>query len=300
MDTETLQLFVEITRHGSFSAVARRRGVDVSSVSRALAALEADLGTLLMQRTTRSMVLTEAGEAFLSRVSNILDELEAARELVSARSDGPSGTLRLTASVAFGQMVLIPLVPALRAEFPRLGLDLVLSDANVDLVADKIDLAIRLGSDYGAGVIGSKLMATRFRVVASPAYIAKAGMPGQPAELANRSCLLFALPEYRARWLFRHKGKTQTVPVHGELIASNALALRDLALAGLGPSLLADWLIGRDLANGALIDLFPDHDVTATTFDTAAWILYPSRKYLPRKVRVGIDFLRGALGKGAL
>ncbi len=293
---DTLQLFVEIARHGSFSAVARRRGVDVSKVSRALAALEADLGTLLMQRTTRSMVLTEAGEAFLSRVTNILEEFAAARELVRARSDGPSGTLRLTASVAFGQRVIIPLVPAFRAEFPRLSLDLVLSDANVDLIADKIDLAIRLGSGYGAGVIGSRLMATRFRVVASPAYLAKAGMPAEPAELGNRSCLLFALPEYRARWLFRHKGKTQNVPVHGELLASNALALRDLALAGLGPSLLAQWLVGEDIASGALIDLFPEHDVTATSFDTAAWLLYPSRKYLPRKVRAGIDFLRASLG----
>lgn len=296
MDIDSLQLFVEVARQGSFSAVARLRGVEVSSVSRALAALEAELGTLLFQRTTRSLVLTGAGEEFLGRIIPLLDEFDAARDGINRRSGPPSGTLRLTASVAFGQRVLVPLVPAFRAAFPQITLELILQDANIDLIAERVDLAIRLGSGYGAGVIGSKLMSTRFRVVASPAYLAEAGTPGAPADLAMRSCLLFALPEFRTRWLFRQNGRVTKVPVHGALVASNALALRDFALAGLGPGLLADWLIGADLASGALIDLFPDHDVTATTFDTAAFILYPSRKYLPAKVRAAIDFLREKLG----
>ncbi len=295
MDIDSLQLFVEVARQGSFSAVARLRGVEVSSVSRAFAALEAELGALLMQRTTRSLVLTEAGEAFLGRIIPLLDAFEAARDGINPHSGSPSGTLRLTASVAFGQRVLVPLVPAFRAAFPKLNLELILQDSNVDLIADRIDLAIRLGSGYGAGVIGSKLMPTRFRVVASPGYIATTGMPKEPADLAVRSCLLFALPDFRTRWLFRYQGKIGKIPVHGALVASNALALRDFALSGLGPALLADWLIGEDLAGGALVDLFPRHDVTATTFDTAAWLLYPSRKYLPAKVRATIDFLRAAL-----
>lgn len=295
VDIETLQLFVDVVRHGSFSAVARARDVEVSSVSRGLATLEAELGVRLIQRTTRLMTVTEAGEAFFERVIPLLDAFEAAREAVSNRPDNPSGTLKLTTSVAFGQRVLVPLVPAFRAAFPNIKLELLLSDTNVDLIAERVDLAIRLGSSYGAGVIGSKLMPTRFRVVASPDYIAREGVPAVPGDLANRSCLFFALPEFRTRWLFRQGGKILKVPVHGELVASNALALRDFAIAGLGPTLLGDWLIGPDLAEGTLVDLFPDHDVTATTFDTAAWILYPSRRHLPAKVRIAIDFLRTAM-----
>lgn len=298
MDIEALQLFVDVVRQGSFSAVARARDVEVSSVSRGVATIEAEFGVRLIQRTTRHMTVTEAGEALFERVVPLLEAFEATREAVSNRPDNPHGTLRLTASVAFGQRVLVPLIPAFRATFPNVKLELLLSDANIDLIAERVDLAVRLGSSYGAGVIGSKLMTTRFRVVASPTYVVREGRPLVPGELAARSCLFFSLPEFRARWLFRQGSKISKVPVHGDVVASNALALREFAIAGLGPTLLADWLIGPDLAEGTLVDLFPEYDVTATTFDTAAWLLYPSRKFLPSKVRVAIDFLRAAVGSG--
>ncbi|MBV8428653.1 MAG: substrate binding domain-containing protein, partial [Hyphomicrobiales bacterium] len=205
------------------------------------------------------------------------------------------GTLRLTASVAFGQIGLVRLLPAFHAAFPRLRLELLLTDANLDLVQDRVDLAIRLAPSYRADVIGVKLFATRYRVVASPAYIEREGAPKAPTDLSTRSCVLFALPEFQSRWLFRRNKKTVDVPVDGTFVISNALALRQAALDGLGPALLADWLIGEDIAAGRLIDLFPAHEVAATSFETAAWLLYPSREYVPRKIRVTIDFLRQQL-----
>src|SRR6478609_6072848 len=297
MDTAALRVFLDVVRRGGFAAVARSSNVDPSSISRAIATLESELGALLFQRTTRKLTLTEAGESFLARVGPVVDELERAREELASIGSEPSGTLRVTASVAFGQMCLVPLLPAFRRAFPRLKLELLMTDTNLDLIVDRIDLAIRLAPSYRGDVIGSKLFATRYRIAASPAYLAREGMPKAPRELSDRSCLLFPLPDFRDRWLFRRGTAMEEVPVQGNLVLSTALALRSAALDGLGPVLLADWHLREDFARGRLVDVFPHHEVTATTFDTAAWLLYPSRNYLPNKVRATVEFLRKHLGK---
>ncbi|HYQ43983.1 MAG TPA: LysR family transcriptional regulator [Polyangiaceae bacterium] len=298
METALLRVFLDVVKRGGFAAVARDSNVDPSSISRAISTLESELAVRLFQRTTRKLTLTEAGASFLARVGPIVEELERAREEVACIGSEPSGVLRMTASVAFGQICLVPLLPAFRRAFPRLTLELLMTDTNLDLIEDRIDLAIRLAPSYRGDVVGSKLFATRYRIVASPAYLAREGVPKTPRELSAHSCLLFPLPDFRERWLFRRGTVLEEVRVHGNLILSTALALRSAALDGLGPVLLADWHIQDDLERGSLVDLFPHHEVTATTFNTAAWLLYPSRDYLPHKVRVTIEFLRKHLSKG--
>ena len=166
------------------------------------------------------------------------------------------------------------MLPEFQAAYPQVGLELVLTDENLDLVADRIDLAIRLAPSVHADVIAVKLMDTRYHVCATSGYLARSPETAEPAGLAAHRCLLFALPEYRSRWQFRdHLGAVEAVPVQGDVVVSNALALYSAARLGLGPTLLPDWLIGGDLASGALIDLFPSHRVTATDFATAAWLL---------------------------
>lgn len=297
MDLQSLHILAAVARRGSFAAVARDLATDPSTVSRAIAALEAALGVRLFHRTTRRMVPTEAGEIYLSRVLPLLEALASAEDEVQTTRTDPSGPFRLTCSVAFGQTLVMPLLPDLRARFPRVQFELLFDDAPRDLIADRIDLAIRLAPSYRADVIGVKLRDTHYRVVASPTYIAQYGCPGTPAALAAHHCLLFALPEFRSRWLFRARGQAsiQDVPVAGHLVASNALALHRAARDGLGVALLADWLIAADLAEGQLVDLFPAYDVAATRFETAAWLLYPSRSYLPRKTRAMIDFFKTRL-----
>ena len=295
MDVNDLSLFLDVARKGSFAAVARDRAIDPSSVSRAIAALEASLGTRLFQRSSRVMVLTEAGELYKARLPAVVEELARMRDEASSIRSDPVGLLRMTASVAFGERCLLPLLPAFRDSFPRLRLELLLTDGNLDLLAERIDLAIRLGPSVRADVIGERLMRTRYRVVASPAYLASAGMPATPAELRDRPCLLLSLPEFRTRWIFRKAAVEEDVAVSGQFVMSSPLALRSGALAGLGPTLLPDWLIGEDLSADRLVDLFPAHEVTATTFDTAAWLLYPSRDYMPRKTRSAIAFFRTRL-----
>jgi DNA-binding transcriptional LysR family regulator len=296
MDLDSLALFVDAARLGSFAAVARERNADPSAISRAIAGLEAELGARLFNRTTRSMSLTEAGERFHARTAHLVEELDHAREEARSARAAPAGLLRMTASVAFGQTMIVPLLGRFRKRYPNISIELQLTDANVDLAAERIDLAVRLAPSYRADLIGTRLISTRYRVVASPAWLERHGAIDRPEDLADWRCLLFSLPEFRERWKFRKSGRVTDVPVSGDIVMSSALAIRTAALHGLGPALLADWLIGRDLSSGDLVDLFPDYDAAATSFDTAAWLLYPSRSHLPVKVRAAIDFFRGRIG----
>jgi DNA-binding transcriptional LysR family regulator len=250
MDIEALKIFVAVAQFGSFAAAARDMGNDPSSVSRSVAVLEAELGVRLFQRSTRAMALTEAGEQYLSHIAPLIEEFNRANDEVAALKGDPAGQVRLTASVAFGQMCLMPLLAALRASYPRLQLDVLLTDTNLDLVTERIDIALRLGPSHGADMIGVKLFPTRYRVVASPRYVAEAGPVVKPSELADRDCLRQALPEYRSRWTFKKESVVEEVPIRGSLLISSALALRQAALDGLGPALLANWLIDEDLAAG--------------------------------------------------
>jgi DNA-binding transcriptional LysR family regulator len=296
MDMQAVELFAAVARRGSFAGVAKDRNVDPSSISRAIADLETELGLRLFQRTTRSMTLTEAGDLYLARVEPLIEELARAREAASQVTGAPRGLLRLTASVTFGQRRIVPLLPVFRARYPDLELECVFTDANVDLVADRIDLAVRLAPVIEGDVIAAKLMDTRYRVIAAPGYLAAQPPLAKPSDLSAHKVLLFNLRSYRTRWLFRHPdGREESVSISGDLTLSPAGSLLTAALAGMGPALLPDWLVDESIATGELIDVFPDHAATATTFDTAAWLVYPSRAYLPNKVRVMVDFLREKL-----
>lgn len=293
MNLENLRIFVAVARQGCFATVARNYDMDPSSVSRAIASLESELGVRLFQRSTRRMALTEAGDIYFDRIEAVVDELDHAGDEARAANAGPVGTLRLTASVTFGCKCLVPLLPQFRALFPKLKLELLLTDTNLDLVSERVDLAVRLGPQGESGLISIKLFDTHYRVCASPDYRLQQKHLQVPDDLRTHRCLLFTLPNFQSRWLFYDRdGLISEVCVDGDIVISSALALRDCALAGMGPALLADWLVDEDLAEGRLVDLFPDYQVTATNFKTAAWLLYPSRAYLADKVRVTIGFLQ--------
>jgi DNA-binding transcriptional LysR family regulator len=296
MDVESIRIFSDIARAGNFAAVARERAVVPSSNSRAISTLEASLGFRLVQRSTRRVALSEAGALYLSSVESALAELDAAREEARALSEGPTGVLRITASATFGVRMIAPLLPEFRAAFPRLGLELELTDQNLDLVADRIDLAIRLAPSYRGDVIGVKAFDIRYRVCAAPGYLSSAAPIEKPADLAQHSCVLLMLPQFRCRWIFRDKlGAVTEAKVRGDLVISTVLAIRVAVLQGLGPALLPHWLVRGDLRSGTLVDVFPDYDVTATDFTTAAWLLYPSRRHMPLKSRAAIDFFKSQL-----
>lgn len=299
MEIKDLRLLVDVAQLGSFAEVARQRNLDPSWVSRSVANLEIELGFRVFQRSTRSVAPTESGAIYIRRVESLIGELEEAKEDALAASAELGGTLRMTATIAFGQKILLPLLPKFRALFPRLALDLVLSDESLDLVANRIDLAVRLASEVSGDLVVTKLARTVYRVCASPTYLATHETPSAPAALSNGSVLRVDLPGFRSRWMFRDKAdRVEEVAVGGDIQVSGALALHTLTLAGLGPALLANWLVDEDIRQGRLIDLFPNLEVTATSFETAMWLVYPSRSFLPRKVRTMVDFLKMEIASG--
>ena len=296
MDIEQLRTFVRVVELGSFAAAARQVAIAPSMVTRSIAALEHELALRLFQRTTRRLSLTEAGTAYYEEVRGALNAVDRAADVARATETEVGGPVRVTSSVAFGQTRLLPLLAALHETHPALRIELVLTDTTLDLVAERIDLAIRLGPDDDSSLVGVRLADVRFHIVASPDYLARHGHPADPADLAHRECLRLPLAGFRTLWSFRAAhGEARSVPVDGWLVVSTALALHRAASSGLGPAMLADWLVADDLASGRLIDLFPQHEVSATGFDSAVWLLYPSRAYVPRRVRVVMDALRQGL-----
>jgi DNA-binding transcriptional LysR family regulator len=297
MDLSVLQLFVEVVRQGSFAAVARDRHLDPSSVSRAIASLEQELGVRLFQRTTRQLSPTEAGTIYFERIEPLVEEMQQAINAAIDSSGQPQGILRLTTSVSFGQKCFVPLLPAFQALYPDLTIELLLTDAIIDLLAERIDAAIRLGRRADSALIAQPLMQTHYLVCASPQYLQQSGQPHHPSDIAQHHCLLFPLAGFRSRWIFRDRDRvTSEIPVQGRTIISSAIALQQCAIAGMGLALLPNWLIDDDLQAGRLVNVFPAYDVTATDFSTAAWLVYPSRAYVPLKVRLLAEFLRASWG----
>jgi DNA-binding transcriptional LysR family regulator len=296
MNLDDLKEFLEVARRGSFAAVAKDRDIVPSSVSRSVAELEAELGVRLFQRTTRTMALTEAGHLYLNYVEPLIEELARARDAAASAVARPRGTLRITASATFGQMRIVPLLREFRSLYPELKIEGLFTDQNLDLVADRIDLAVRLAASIKGDLIASKLMDIGYRVVASPHYLKSCSPLTVPSDITKHRCILFDIKPFRTRWIFRDaKGHLEEVPVDGDLVLAPAGSLLSAAVDGLGPALLACWLVDPEIAIGRLVNVFPDYAVTATTFDTAAWLVYPSRTYLPNKVRVMIDFLRSRI-----
>lgn len=291
MDLEVLKTFVEVMHQGSFAAVARERNIDPSSVSRAIASLEKELGIRLFQRTTRQLSPTEAGTIYFSRIAPLIEEMEQAVELIT-ESQQPQGTLRVTASVSFGLKCIVPLLSKFELVYPEIAIDLLLSDARLDLVTERIDLAIRLGRMPDSSLIAQKLMSTRYYVCGSPDYL-KQYQIKQPQDIAQHNCLLFPLPGFRSRWIFQDDHGTRfKIPVRGRTIISNAIGLQKCAIAGMGLALLPLWLIEQDLKTGKLVQVLPDYQVTASDFNTSAWLVYPSRSYVPLKVKVFSSFIK--------
>ncbi|GKX32601.1 MAG: LysR family transcriptional regulator [Rhizobiaceae bacterium MnEN-MB40S] len=293
MEVDTLRIFTSVAKLGSFAAAARLHGTDPSTVSRTISNLEEELGIRLFQRTTRSMTLTESGDAYLGRISTILEDIDIAREDAMAVSKRPTGTIRITTTYAYGQIRLLPLLTKFRDRFPGLKLDLILSDAPIDLVTDEIDIAIRLAPRIRGNVIASKIQDLRYHVYASPDYVDIHGPIDRPADLERHPCILFRLPAFGSIWMAQDKnGIEREIRIQGDLSISSILALKQGAINGLGPALLADWVVEDDIDAGRLIKLLPDYNFFAMHVQSAVWLVYPSRRYLPTKVRVVVDFLR--------
>ncbi|HHI92770.1 MAG TPA: LysR family transcriptional regulator [Gammaproteobacteria bacterium] len=292
MDIEALEIFLDVMRQRNFTDVARTRNLAPSSISRTMTALENEIGIRLFQRSTRKLEPTEAGRVYFERVEPILDELLSARQVAADLIEEPKGILRVTASTVYGEMYIVPLLPELSEKHPLLSIELILIDAYMDLIEERIDVAVRLGTLQDSTYIAKQIKKLKFYVCASPEYIDQHGKPESPQEIKNHNCLLFPRTGHNLNWLFKNKaGEITEIPINGKCLVTNSRAIKQCAMAGMGLALLPDWLVCDDIQSGALIRLFDEFDVTATNYDGAIWLLYPSRDYTPVKARVFMDHL---------
>lgn len=296
METATLKLFLDVIRENSFTVVAQQQGIAPSSVSRAIANLESELGILLFQRSTRKLQATEAGQLYYQRVAPLLTELEAAALMATDINQQARGRVRVTCASVYGHRHIVPLLPELKQRYPALELDLLLTDNYMDLIAERIDVAIRIGTLSDSALIASKLAEMRFYICASPAYLQQRGYPQLPAEVHQHDCILFPRPGHNLNWLFKNAhGQIEEIAIDGAYLLTNSAGIRELVLADMGLALLPDWLVEKDIQSGRLVELFPDYAVSATDFSSAVWLLRPSRDYLPLKTRVFLEFLQEKL-----
>ena len=251
---EDVLAFVRVVETGGFSRAADRLGVSKSIVSRRVARLETELGLRLINRTTRGIAATEAGLEFKNRCVDILNQLEAARDAVTCREKAVAGTLRLAVPLSFGIARLAPAIAAFAAKYPRVSVDLSVSDRFVDLVTEGFDAAIRIGVLPDTSLMTRRLGAVQSLLVASPAYLKEHGMPEKPQALADHDCLIYSGGS-RDSWQFRAGRKWIALRPQGRFRADNGEVLRAAALAGLGISALPDFLVDAALAQGTLVRL---------------------------------------------
>ena len=283
--------FVSVAEQGGFTAAARKLGVSVAQVSRQVAQLEDRLQAKLLLRTTRQVRLTELGDIYYRHCRQLLDNLYEAELAVGRHQAEPQGTLRITAPVSYGESRIAPLVNDFMLRYPQLEVTLTLTNQLLDLVHDGFDLAIRLGHLKDSTLIARKLAERIPYVCASPAYAARHGIPLSLPELAQHCCLVGNSDE----WHFTLQGQPHTLRVQGQLHCNSGHALLDAALKGIGIIQLPDYYVYPHLANGDLLELFPECRATAE----GIWALYPQNRHLSPKVRLLVDYLAEQLGSAS-
>lgn len=292
MDTLSgMQLFVDAVDGGSFSAAGRKLGVAPSSVARGIAALEDQLGTRLLNRTTRKLSLTEAGRVFHERSRRILGEVEEAKLSVADLQATPRGLLKLSVPVVFGRLHVVPALPDFLRTHPDVQIDLGMTDGYVDLVEEGIDVAVRIGALQDSSLVARKLAPTRRVLCASPVYLQRRGRPEKPDDLRAHNCLFYKFSGGRAVWRFRDQAGEHVIEIDGSLRTNNADALHTAALAGVGIVVLPLFMVGADIRRGALEVIFPEVAFAALSLDSDISAVYPYGRHQSPKVRAFVDFL---------
>ena len=288
-----ISAFVNVAQRLNFKAAAKDLAITPSSLSRRVSRLEAELGVRLLQRNTRRVALTEAGQRYRDDCLRILAALADADAAVGRHAGAPTGLLRVSAPVAFGRLHIGPLLPRFFERYPQLRIDLDLTDRYIDLIAEQIDVAIRIGRLADSRLVARKLAANRRVLCAAPDYLKRSGRPATPAELAGHSCLNFSMLQTGDVWSLQSDAEQVAVPVTGLLRANNAEVLHDAVLGGCGIALLAEFIVAGSLRAGRLVTLLDDWWLPETNI----YAVYPQARLLPEKVRAFVGFLQRRFGE---
>jgi len=294
-DFEDIQIFVRVAELGNLSAAGRELRHSAAVVSNRIARLEERLGVRLLNRTTRRVNLTTEGDVYYRHCLRILAEMQEAENAIANQKNTTRGPVTLTCPIAFGNKYVAPIIPKFVEKNPDVQVRLHLSDRLLDLLQDKVDLAIRIAELKESSLIVRKLAANKRMLVASPAYLKRHGVPSAPGDLLHHNCLLLRFPgsrQYQWTLLGSQEEGPVTLSVSGSMDSDNGEVLTRWCLDGHGIALKSYWEVGEYIRNGQLQVVLPDY----TPPSHAVYALYPENRYLPTRVRAFVDFLVGEFG----
>ncbi|MBV8273628.1 MAG: LysR family transcriptional regulator [Cupriavidus sp.] len=289
-DLIDIAVFVRAAALGNLSAAARDLALSTSTASARLQRLEDQLGTRLLHRTTRRLSLTGDGERFLEHAEQLLATSELAAQSVGRGAEAPHGPLRVTAPASFGRQHVSPAIPAFLATYPGITLDLRLTDQIVSLVDSGIDVALRMGALPDSTLVARPLAPSLRVICASPAYLARHGVPRHPEDLRRHNCLILG---DQSTWRFDTPVGETSVGVRGNLRVDNGEVIRDAILAGMGIALKSTWDVAPYLRGGELVTVLDEYPVLPAV---SIWAVYPSRHLVPAKTRAFVEFFADRFG----
>ncbi len=284
---QAMQLFVHVVDAGSFTAGAEQMGISRALASKLIQALEDSLGVRLLNRTTRRISLTDPGKNYYERVNSVLESLAEAEAEAAELQIEPRGRMRVSAPISFAVRHLAPALAEFQRRFPRVELELGLNDRLVDIVDEGFDLAIRISRLADSSLVARRIAPASLVLVAAPAYLARAGTPTEPAQIAAHNTLVYTLSSKRDEWTFRRNGETRSVKLDGNLHVNNGDFVCAAAIEGCGIAMLPTFIVFDALQRGELVPLLADWDVPPIGIHA----VYPQTRALPAKTRVLIDFL---------
>lgn len=286
-DLKRMVIFSHVVEAGSFSGAAKRLGIAKSAISKHVSLLEKSINAQLLNRSTRSLSLTDVGETYYQSCSRLITILEETRNTTEALQDEPRGMLRISSPSSFGIDHVAPLLSTFLQQYPDLNAELLLDDNVVDMTEQGIDVAIRVGWLPDSNLKARKLKDSPRLLCASPDYIERRGLPETPEDLALHEWILFTLLPTPHHYTFTKNNKSKNIHVKGRIKTNNGNAVRSLLIEGAGMSVLADFLVEKDLKEGRLVHLLPDYQVEAA----GIYAVFQNRNFQQAKIRTFIDFL---------
>jgi DNA-binding transcriptional LysR family regulator len=282
--------FVRVVETGSFSGAARQLGIGQPAVSKTIAQLEERLQVRLLVRSTHALAPTDAGLRFYERARHAIEEVDEAELEARGAGAGLSGRLRVCAATTFARLMVVPRLPEFLARHPSLDVDVILDDRVIDLVSEGIDVALRMGALADSTAMARKIASGVRSVVATPAYLARAGMPKVPTDLAHHDAVVYS--QLADTWTFRQGDTESAVAVRGRVRVSAAEGIRAAVLADMGLAVTSDWMFAPELASGAVRRVLPDW--TLPPIDL--WAVFRTGRLASAKARAFADFVEEALG----
>ena len=287
-----METFVCVVETGSFSAAAQRLNIGQPAISKSIALLEKHLGTRLLIRSTRGQTPTEGGQTFYAGALKAIEQANAAEQLARASGSELSGVLRVSASVSFASMHVIPKLQEFMDAHPDLSIEIVLDDGHIDLVEQGIDVALRMGKLLDSSMTATKIASIPRSVIASPRYFAKHGYPAKPTDLSQYPAIIFSSRSAgRGPWIFNQQNQAVSVTINGRINVSAAEGVRAAVLADLGFSISSQWMFSPELADGRLVTALNDWHLPP--YDL--WALFPTGRLVSAKARAFVNFVQATI-----